>query len=1103
MRRLLILILLFSIVISEVYIKSYPSRLDEKFSPKPLSNFVQDGNSLIQVIVSVSPLSHITSLLSDHVILGDFIPTNSFILYISKPSVISSFEDDPMFPPELRSLTHSSSKFDRSEVTILVVLVPSRARQQSIQDIISSLSLPSLKVLSPDRFSLSFPLSDLHSTIELLSKKPFVHWIESAPYSSPTTTLVRLLPLDPPSPWKGFMRRNLLGKGKWWEKVVTYRVLGDRVDTPNGHGTHVSGSIAGHAESFTNNEELLNISGIAFNSKLAFTDMAVGPLLVDPGDLYNNLFLPHYDEVGARIYSNSWGTSSQFYTTHSRDVDSFVWDHKDFLPIFAAGNDGRDGYSTLAAPSNSKNCLSVGAVQTSQAGYIDACCTNDRCCGDINHIRDNPHRYSVSNLATFSSKGPTSDLRVKPDILMVGGPLKSARSQRDDEHCDSTFMQGTSMATPLVAGSAAIVRQYFLTGFHLNTSFNPSSSLLKAVLFAGSVPVSTDSSMTPVPRAPSPAQGQGRLNLTRSLPLDDSHFLFVVDDDEFDDVDDLFEYFVRVEDFSSDFPLRFVLTWVDPPAAVFSTFTLVNDLDLIVIDPNQNVHYGNMKSTRDVLNNVEVISDLNTSGLYRVIISATRLATRPQSFSLVVIGFRGQNLSRDHDDVTTFLSQCPLNCSSRGDCTDGFCDCESGWTGSGCELSRCHDSCSNHGDCINGECDCHPGFGLAFDCSVGFCRDTASFRQRDGIITDHSNFDGFSTYQINMDCGWLIQPDDVDSSDIIVLEFSRFDLEERFDFVEVFDGHSPDSSRIGSFTGSGIPPPVRSSGQEMFVRFRSDSSVNKHGFEAFFSTKTRNDVFPEFDCFGVGNYSSESSTCDCERGFSGPFCSEIDCNDDVFDLDTYTYSFEFTSNADPTPPRGALSSTNISFGGPVSRWRVRPVDNNAATIGVVSNELTVTCAAGDDPNQKRLGTGSVSGIEIGDAGHQIIIDLNHGAMRFESIFFHSTSEPYSIRLLVMNLEGDVLHQFLTTGEEIDGCSNSQLYCGKLEWNRSNNNDSQLAFRFEIASEGNDPFVIDDVMITSECSGFSLPTTSIFVFLIGFFVLLFYCDCLNNINSSNK
>lgn len=83
------------------------------------------------------------------------------------------------------------------------------------------------------------------------------------------------------------------------------------------------------------------------------------------------------------------------------------------------------------------------------------------------------------------------------------------------------------MATPLIAASAALVRQYFLEGFYPGGSaksgagFAPSGALVKAVLLGGASGLAGFESDTGLPLAPPPSfrQGFGRLHLGRSLPL--------------------------------------------------------------------------------------------------------------------------------------------------------------------------------------------------------------------------------------------------------------------------------------------------------------------------------------------------------------------------------------------------------------------------------------------------------------------------------------------------------------------------------------------------------------------------------------------------------
>ncbi|XP_043916230.1 cubilin-like [Protopterus annectens] len=93
-----------------------------------------------------------------------------------------------------------------------------------------------------------------------------------------------------------------------------------------------------------------------------------------------------------------------------------------------------------------------------------------------------------------------------------------------------------------------------------------------------------------------------------------------------------------------------------------------------------------------------------------------------------------------------------------------------------------------------------------------------------------------SVYGSNVDCSWVIS---VDVSHRVLLNFTDFDIENHqscnFDYVAVHDGPDENAPLLSKLCGGQLPAPITSTMHQIFVRFRSDNSVQHRGFSARFS----------------------------------------------------------------------------------------------------------------------------------------------------------------------------------------------------------------------------------------------------------------------------
>eukprot|EP00667_Euglena_gracilis_P001136 EG_transcript_1136 len=323
-------------------------------------------------------------------------------------------------------------------------------------------------------------------------------------------------------------------------------------------------------------------------------------------------------------------------------------------------------------------------------------------------LADNP-RLGAETVAVGSSRGPTFDSRIKPDVLAPGAPILSADGSQP---CAVAARSGTSSSAAVVAGAAALVRQYFTEGYYPmgyadpGHGFPPSAMLLKAMLVTGATPLTGlvddtgRGAWRPLPEHPlrRMIEGHGLINLGRILPFADannSRRLYVQQS--------LWLVTGQIQvvcfDVAADVSVGFTATiaWLDTPQM---TGDLACDLDLVVLKPDGSVFLGNGLeygpdniTFPDDENNVERVllsASQTPPGRYTVAVLARRVpAAMPPPFALVVTWAGGDpreglGACPAPAGLATGL-WCPTPCLHGGVCRDWACHCPEGFSGPQCE----------------------------------------------------------------------------------------------------------------------------------------------------------------------------------------------------------------------------------------------------------------------------------------------------------------------------------------------------------------------------------------------------------------------------------
>lgn len=209
----------------------------------------------------------------------------------------------------------------------------------------------------------------------------------------------------------------------------TYNIVGnnDTVFSYHSHGTSVWSSIAGYI-----NNDSIRYKGTAPKANFYLFRTEYAPTET-PQELMNWVIAAELaDSLGVDIINSSLG-----YSTFDDENDDFSYADmngdstlitiaadiaaaKGILVVSSAGNSGNDAWQYITAPADADSILTVGAVD------------------------------SVGIYANFSSKGPTYDGRIKPDVVAQG---KEALLCRSDNGVYAS--NGTSFSSPIIAGAVA------------------------------------------------------------------------------------------------------------------------------------------------------------------------------------------------------------------------------------------------------------------------------------------------------------------------------------------------------------------------------------------------------------------------------------------------------------------------------------------------------------------------------------------------------------------------------------------------------------------------------------------------------------------------
>ncbi len=361
----------------------------------------------------------------------------------------------------------------------------------------------------------------------------------------------------------------------------------------HGHGTHVLGSAAGDTHHGGGEEVIYEGvypgfapyymgQGLASESEIFSTKIFDDGGAFLPEEYYPIVEIPA-QESDTYVHMNSWGAgtrgeysdSDEAYDQLVRDADRDTENNEEMVITSSAGNDGQGGEQTTGSPGHAKNVISVGATETYKPDGGEHGGSNT----------DNPDM-----IADFSSQGWTEDNRIKPDVVAPGDNIISTASPEAHGEPTYSWMSGTSMSNPAVAGAAAVVVEWYEENFDKT----PSPAMVRSLLINTAEPLDEENGNTG--SVPNRKEGWGMVDISKLEYPYDSPIQFTLEDqDSLLTTGEVDEHLVSpMED---DEPLKITVTWTDENALAGDseggTPTLKNNLDLEVETPDGEIIRGN------------------------------------------------------------------------------------------------------------------------------------------------------------------------------------------------------------------------------------------------------------------------------------------------------------------------------------------------------------------------------------------------------------------------------------------------------------------------------------------------------------------------------